>query len=135
MNNQSEIQRIKIALKELEHEKRLAMQKIFKKSTRTSIHNAITIIVSVYALCMLENIGSSQTWFYINVAKTTITSMAIAVGIAFPSVQEIAWNCVLIMMLVQVGLIVSAPFLLGHAMDAQLAMYLILANKAIGLLC
>lgn len=134
MQSQSGIQRINIAWKELAREKRLAMQKVFQKSIRTSIHNAITIIVSVYALCMLENIGSSQTWFYINMAKTTITSLAIAVGIAFPSVQEIAWNCVLIMMLVQVGIIVSAPFLIGHAMDAQLAMYLILANKALGLL-
>lgn len=134
MQSQSEIQRIDIALKELEHEKRLAMRKIFKKSIRTSIHNAITVIVSVYALCTLENIGSSQTWFYINITKTAITSMAIAYGIYFPNMQEIAWNCVLIMMLVQVGLIVSAPFLIGHAMDAQLAIYLILANKALGLL-
>jgi len=134
MQNQSEIQRINIALKELEQEKRLAMHKIFKKSTRTSIHNAITIIVSVYAMCMLENVGSSQTWFCINIAKTIITSMAIPYGIYFPNMQEIAWNTVLIMMIVQVGLIVSAPFLIGHAMDAQLPMYLLLANKALGLL-
>lgn len=134
MQSQSEIQRINIAWKKLAREKRLAMQKVFKKSIRTSIHNAITVIVSVYALCVLENIGSSQTWFYINVAKTIITSMAIAMGISFPNVQEIAWNCVLVLMLFQVGLIVSAIFLIGQAMDAQLAMYLILANKALGLL-
>ena len=129
----SEVDRINTAWEALYAAKAKSIQTLFntKASMKHHVQNAFTIIASLYALYCLENIGSSRTWFYLNIAKSISTPMIIIAGIYIPNIQPIVWNFVMLLVLLHIGLLVSAPIIFVYAMDSQFVIALVVISKFI----
>jgi hypothetical protein len=129
----SEVDRINIAWETLRTAKAKSIQTLFqtKASIKHHVYNVFTMIASLYALCCLENIGSSRMWFYLNLVKSISTPIIISAGIYIPNIQPIAWNLVMLLILLQIELILSAPFIFVYAMDSQFVIVLVVISKFI----